>query len=501
MVSLFSSHKSKLGLILCFFLVICANYASQIHLWGDETMAILRANNDWREILTDADNHTPTYFLLLKLLTPLISSNSIFALRLLHVVPFLGGLYLGYLTLKQLFPHSPIPLLTLAIAIFLPNYIFYATNIRMYSLTFLAAMAFIYIIILLLLEKVQTSFVYLFALFLISLALTLSNFTSLIYLFPGLFICLYKRHYRPFLAIFIAFCIGFAAVVIVCPGDIKAILNWQVVLSQGISTDKFSLISFAKQVYFGIRPGLDLIYPAGFPVVIALGLPILLIILYFIQLGRLGWQNKSNLALQFILINSCIWLLVAPTGYAFTRFFLPSQFFMVAILVKGIYSSKKLWMVIFSLVVIGMVIINIKEVVQPTLRLYSMIPYEEIASDVIKQSQVNDVKTIILSNNSLNTKSIEYFLNKKLESTSINLTILFWNPKLDMPAIPLIFVSHLEENEEFTSRKTLAKKWNLTPEKLQGYIKIERLPYNFLWRQRISDRASQPEALITYILR
>jgi uncharacterized membrane protein len=121
------------------------NYASKISLWGDEASSLSRAESSIKSILFVDSGHTPTYFLLLKSLITLGIKQEL-ALRTVHIIPFVIGLLIGYKTLVAIFSNQKDALITLGIATILPNYIFYATNLRMYSLLFMFSMAFIGII-------------------------------------------------------------------------------------------------------------------------------------------------------------------------------------------------------------------------------------------------------------------------------------------------------------------------------------------------------------------
>ena len=111
---------SLLGPLALFFL-ITARYGAALNLWGDEAYALNVAAKSVGEILAADPFHLPTYYLLLH---PIVG--------FLAHWPVLVGSWLGAV--------GGVMILT----ILLPNYIFYATNIRMYALLFAASMALLW---------------------------------------------------------------------------------------------------------------------------------------------------------------------------------------------------------------------------------------------------------------------------------------------------------------------------------------------------------------------
>jgi uncharacterized membrane protein len=117
-----------LGLLALFFL-ISARYGAALNLWGDEAYALNVAAKSLGEILAADPFHLPTYYLPLRLIHALIFSIGLgFCWRIARLLLGRGWALWGVMILT----------------ILLPNYIFYATNIRMFALLFAASMALLW---------------------------------------------------------------------------------------------------------------------------------------------------------------------------------------------------------------------------------------------------------------------------------------------------------------------------------------------------------------------
>ena len=512
-----TNNSSLISLVLIaislLFLLICLNYANQINLWGDEAWSLFLAEFTIKKILNADPTHTPTYYLVLKLIKELGVSGELL-LRAIHTIAFLIGLLCGYWTLVTIFGNRRIALISFGIAIILPNYIFYATNLRMYSLLFMFVMAFIALVALVLTKDIhEVNYWQLTALGLASLGLLLTDYIGIIYFVIGLIYLVIQswrlRSYKLLIPIFVA---GLIFLVILFSffdllGTIDNILNWPVSASQNIDNSSRGIIEFAKLAYLSLRPGLDLIYSAGLNLTLALGLPIILLILYFYSLVSVWQTNKSSLPIQLILLSSVIWLFASLTGYSFTRIFLPSHFFMVAIIIYHISSMNKIGKVACCLVIGLMISICLKEVIRPTWRLYNLIPYEQIAIDTLESAKQQDVNTILLSNNSLNLLSIEHYLKQQLAARNIEeVKIIKLESNLreqidNAPNSSLIFISHMKEGEKFKDVKVVSEQLNKSFQEIKGYIKLQDLPYNPLWKKRITNSAQQAYAVQSYLLK
>jgi hypothetical protein len=65
----------------------------------------------------------------------------------------------------------------------------------------------------------------------------------------------------------------------------------------------------------------------------------------------------------------------------------------------------------------------------------------------------------------------------------------------------LIFISHIKENDKFIDVKSLATQLNKEFQEIKVYVDLQNLPYNSLWKKRITDRANQHYAIETYLLK
>ncbi len=494
------------------FFVICLNYANQINLWGDEAISLISSESSIKNILAVNSTHTPTYYLALKLVRTLGIQKEVL-LRAIHTIPFIIGLLLGYWTLVIVFGKTRSSLVSFCIAIILPNYIFYATNIRMYSLLFMFSMAFIAMVALVLnKDKNDLSYWQLIGLALSSLGLLLTDYSGIIYFLIGLIFLIIQSLRIRSLKLLIPIVVSVFIVLGIFLASfnffqtIQNILNWPISASQNINNSSPGLIELAKLAYLSLRPGLDLIYSAGINLPLAVGLPIVLLLLYAYSFVSIWRIHKSSLPVQLILLSSVIWLFASLTGYSFTRIFLPSHFFMVAIIIHHITSLHKIGKVACCLVLGLMISVCLKEVISPTLRLYNLIPYQQIAIDTLDLAKQQEVNVILLSNNSLNTLSIERYLRQQIVAKDIEEVQLI---KLENhlpeeinndPNSPLIFISHMKEGEKFKDVKVISEKLNKTFQEVKGYIKLQDLPYNLLWKKRITNSAQQPYAVQSYLL-
>jgi hypothetical protein len=127
-------------------------------------------------------------------------------------------------------------MLVVTLAIFLPNYIFYATNLRMYSLIFMASMVFIDAVSRVLTSEAKVSRGMLAWLVISGLALVGSDYAAVLYYMAGLLmIGLYsfaRSTAKPLLAVIVPG-IGFGMVGAMTFSDIVAIKSWGIESYQG----------------------------------------------------------------------------------------------------------------------------------------------------------------------------------------------------------------------------------------------------------------------------
>jgi hypothetical protein len=124
-----------LGALGLLFVILCWNTTKILNLWGDEAYSLDLANAAYRSIWLFSDNHTPAHFLLLKAMASLAGASYAQEplLRMLHVPFFLAGFIFGYRTMKRAFGSSALAALALLLAMLLPMFPYYATNLRMYA--------------------------------------------------------------------------------------------------------------------------------------------------------------------------------------------------------------------------------------------------------------------------------------------------------------------------------------------------------------------------------
>ncbi len=488
-------------IFLVLFFAACFNYALHLNLWGDEAFSLVAATpgSGFRDV--DA-HHLPTYYWLLAVVVRLVGDEQEILLRMIHVLPFVVGLGFGLRTVYRIFPDERVVLLVATLAIFLPNYIFYATNLRMYSLLFMVSMGFIDAVSRLLSAGSNASSGILTGLALAGGALVCSDYAAGMYYLAGVvMVGLYsytQKNLWPLLAV-AAPGLGLVLIGAVTFDDILAIKNWGIEDYRGPGWAGW--VNGAKWLYLACRPGLDLLYPAPLAWPLALGLPLGLIGLLGLASWHL-WQRRESLASPrvWLLVVALLWVPLVPTGYSFTRLFLPSQFFMVTILVWWLLATAH-WLRPVGLVGLGLLLaVNLGQAISPTLQPYSLVPFQTIAADLVNYGEEHGVSHLLLSNNSLNSLSIEHYVQKNVQDS--NQLRVKQVDSAGMSAflrenqgVPFLFVSHMGENGQFVDRETVPLQVQ-TP--LKGYVALAELPYNQLWLKRYQDRAQQDHIIQTY---
>lgn len=475
-------------LILGLFFLFSYHYASQINLWGDEVASILRSQGFWLNIVHDHESHLPTYFLFLKLLLGVIDVRQELFLRLLHIIPFLIGLWFGCRIIMRLFNNYYLTIFTLVNALVLPNFIFYATNLRMYTFIFMFSMIYLELIIN---AKKSLTFRQGLILLFMTICFVFTDYASLIYYLPCTFFLLINKYYRAFWLNSLAGFLLLIWLIIDDFGDIQAILAWPVSSAKAIEFYNPGLWHFFQLFYLSFRPGLDLIYPASLPIVIAAIFPGIILVIYFISVVRV-FLTYNQPEVRLILFLSGLWLLVSPTGYSFTRLFLPSQLLMLGIMGVNLFRSQRRSKIILGFFLGILLIINLQQAIQPTLRLYSLIDYEQIAIDLAIQAEKYQVNKILLSNNSLNLLSIEYYL----KGINQDIKILRFTETTVIDSDSFIFVSHMTETSNYVDVRQLSSNYTI----IGQYLELDDLPYNYLWKTRLVERTNQPYVIETYLL-
>ena len=129
--------------LLALILLFTVRYGAALNLWGDEAYSLNVAAKSIGEILAADPFHLPTYYLLLHPIVGFPPGNEL-ALRLIHALIFSIGLGFCWRIGRSLLGRGWMLWGMMILTVLLPNYIFYATNIRMHALLFAASLAFLW---------------------------------------------------------------------------------------------------------------------------------------------------------------------------------------------------------------------------------------------------------------------------------------------------------------------------------------------------------------------
>lgn len=493
--------------LLGLFLAICLNFARQIPIWGDEAFSLNLAETSWSHIFTTVDTHPPTYTWLLKGLISLTGTavDRELLIRFWHSIPMALGLLAGYKTIAHVTNSQRQAIAVLLASLLLPNFVFYATNIRMYSLLFLTSMVFIHSVTLVLAsDQLPTRQQWLYCL-VSGTALVLTDYPGLIFYLVGAGFLLHHliRHQRgqwggwlllPWLIL------GSLYFHQIAPA-LEQIMRWRTPRALMSQQPELGLKWVAKWLYQSLRPAIDLVNPAAMPLWVSVALPGIVIMGLLLGTIAFLWRRADRQNPLHWLMVACAlpWVLTIPVGYSLTRSFLPSQFFMVAILIIGFAhcqsAIKHLGWALFAF----LVVVNMQQVITPTLRCYSLIPYRQVGLDALQFSQHHQNARIVLSDNSLNSLAIERYINQARSANGPIVQRLAPNftPE-QVPPQPFVFVSHMHEQGQFVDVTRLATELKRPAQPLQNYLPLDQLPFNSLWRNELVGRTSQKYAISTY---
>jgi hypothetical protein len=206
----------------------------------------------------------------------MVGSQNDILLRLIHIVPFAVGLVFGVLTIARSFKDTRITFIATVLAIALPNYIFYATNLRMYSLLFMTEMAFVDAVSRVTSTNRSPSNRALLWIVISGMAVISIDYAGTIYYAAGvLFLAVRSLTFgriRPF----VASLIPAGLLLWLVQANLHLVQNiaqWNVNQPQGSSWQ--GIIDTLKWLYLACRPALDIIYPPGLPLWLALAVPTL----------------------------------------------------------------------------------------------------------------------------------------------------------------------------------------------------------------------------------
>jgi hypothetical protein len=490
----FRPHAPALrGLLVAAFLVLCWRYAAGLNLWGDEAYSLELVEG---RLLGPDPSHLPTYYLLLKLLTSVVPGTDERALRMLHALAFAFGLLFGARAVRRMTGSEGIALASLGIAVLLPDFIFYATNLRMYAFTFLAAMAHIDAVSRLAGEEDAPTSMRLAWYVVSGAALVAIDFPGLPYFAIGA-ACLALRWIRarrwivlPILLLPPLPLLGFFLANESLFGDL---LRWKPDGDPG----SFDILKWA---YLSFRPGLDLVYAAPLPAVaLALSPVIFALILLAAVRQSAGARSPADLLIPLLAL---FWIFLVPTGFTFTRIFLPSQFFMGVVLVRAARSRGQGLPLAARAAVVVLALVNLQQALIPTYRLDSAIPYRRIAADVLAICEAEGIETVMASNNSLNVESISRYMRRQTIGQTMRFLTVddagLARHAAELNGRPFLFISHMGKDGAFVDIHRIADR---VPRLVRGYVPLPDLPYNDLWKRRYTERAYQPDAIELWVLR
>jgi hypothetical protein len=303
----------------------------------------------------------------------------------------------------------------------------------------------------------------------------------------------------PLVAVLLVPLLPLAASFATKPSLFDDLLRWRGEEDPGaVSAGAFNALKLA---YLSLRPGLDLVYAAALPTAIALVVaPAVLAVIVFAAVREAA---RGRLSAELLIpLLALGWIIAVPTGFAFTRIFLPSQFFMVVVLVQALQSGGAVLRGSAAVAVTALTLANLHQAAMPTYRLDSIAPYRQIADDVIDAAKANGITIVMASDNSLNVESIFRYMRDRAPSSGIRLLTVtemdLARRAAELQGSPFIFISHMGGGGPFVAIHRLAQR---TSELARGYVPLRELPYNDLWRRRYLERAGQPDAIDVWIVR
>ncbi len=490
-----SARKGVLGsgVWIAIFLLICASYATQLGLWGDEAFSMARAARSWSGVLADSDAHLPTYYLMLHSLLQLTGAGeeAELTLRLLHAASFSIGLFFCWLIARNFIRRTLLVGLLMLSTIILPNYIFYATNLRMYAPLFGLSMVFCWQVLRLLGKSNWTS-PDLILTSLLGLLLIGLDYPGIFLVAPVAAILAIRRWGLPrkpgrfmlWLALLCA-----VPVFLVLRKGLESYAEWPVL--RAMALPEGSPRALAKLLFFSIRPILDIVYPPVYPVWINILLWLLLMVALTISIVAL-WR-RGDACERFLVFLALYWLLAAPLGVSFTRLFLPAQFFALLVMMIGLeralIQKSATVAILLSLTLFSLGLANLQQVFDPTIRVYSRIPFPKVAADAVKLSAETDLDTIAISRHSLNALSIERYLRPRLQAGQ-QIVILDSKPTCaSYPKGEFLYI-HLmpEDGESSDPLLSCAGRAEVDYEAIRNYVNLDELGYNSLWESSLKDK-------------
>jgi hypothetical protein len=481
--------------LLALFLLLSARYGAGLNLWGDEAYSLNVAAKSVGEILAADPFHLPTYYLLLQPLVGFFPPGNELALRLIHALIFSIGLGFCWRIAQSLLGRGWALWGVMILTILLPNYIFYATNIRMYALLFAASLAFLWTAFRLLTPGVPKRRAMAWHL-LAALLCALVDWPGLLVVgITWLALILLRR--RWLLArgwwngrtVAVLGALAATAVLVLWEPLWRLIVAWP--SSARTAAGGLGLGALARTLFFSSRPLLDLVYPPVYPLLLN-GLLWLLLVLAVSVAAVVLWRGGDGRQ-RLVVLLAFSWLVAAPFGLAVTRVFLPAQFFLLlclALALQRLIQARRrpLALLLWScLIAVGLA--NLQQAIFPTLRLYSRIPFAAIARDAIAAAGDRNLATIAVSRHTLNALSVERFARPQL-APSQRLRLLDSEPVCaSFPRGTFVYVQLMaEDGEDSDPRRICGEGVAVQVETLRSYVPFAELGYNRLWEANLKDR-------------
>jgi hypothetical protein len=484
-----------LGLLALFFL-ITARYAVALNLWGDEAYSLIVSAQSVGKIFAADPFHLPTYYLLLHPIVGFFPAGSELLLRLIHGLIFSIGLVFCWRIARPLLGRGWALWGVMSLTILLPNYIFYATNIRMYALLFAASLAFLWTAFRLLAPGTDKRRVMAWHL-LTALLCALVDWPGLLVVgVTWLALILLRRRWLVARGWWSGRTLAVLGALAVTAALVLRQPLWHLIVAwpssaRTAAAGGFGVGDLAKTLFFSTRPLLDLVYPPVYPLVLNVLLWLLLLLAVCVAAVVL-WRGGDERQ-RLVLLLAFTWLLAAPFGLAVTRVFLPSQFFLLLSLALALQrlihaQHRPLLLLLWScLIAVGLA--NLQQAIVPTLRLYSRIPFAAIATDALAAAHDRNLATIAVSRHTLNALSVERFARPQL-AASQRLRLLDVRPVCaSFPRGTFVYVQLMpEDGEDSDPRRLCGEGVAVRVETLRSYVSFAELGYNRLWDGNLKDR-------------
>jgi hypothetical protein len=163
---------------------------------------------------------------------------------------------------------------------------------------------------------------------------------------------------------------------------------------------------------------------------------------------------------------------------------------MVLVLERAMLQNRLVIATVLSLSLFATGLANLQQVLSPSVRIYSRIPYQEVAKDAVELATARNLDTIVVSRHTLNALSIERYLRPQLQAGQ---QMRFLKAKPSCASYPegeFLYVQLMPEDGESSDPRVLCKdRGNLQVEDIKQYVPFEELGYNQLWRSSLRDKA------------